>query len=674
VTRYPPFSKLLIANRGEIAIRVIQTARRLGIGTIAVYSTADAAAPHVSFADEAYLIGGGPASESYLNVDAILAAAGESGADAVHPGYGFLAENATFAHAVRDGGLVWVGPPAEVIALLGNKVASKEMAHTVGVPVVPGYSGEDQTVERLLAEAAAIGYPVMVKAAAGGGGRGMRAVFAAEELPMAVEGARREAKAAFSDDSLFLEKLLGNPRHIEIQVLCDAFGGGVYLGERDCSIQRRHQKVLEEAPSPVLTRDLRMQIGVDALRISRAAGYVNAGTVEFLFDSERYYFLEMNTRIQVEHPVTEMVTGIDLVEQQLLIAAGAHLNLSQGDVKMRGHAIEARLYAEDPEAGFLPSSGRVEVFEPAQSPGVRNDVGIEAGMDVGTLYDPMLAKVIAHGEDRPSALARLADALRGYRVTGLTTNLDFLRWLVEHPEVQAGRADIGFVDREWRGFLGDDPPPEVLAAAALWTMVKPGARDGSFSTFGKSDRPPAAQPWLLESGWRHVGIARTIAFRSTGEGEALVTVRRLGLTFWQLQCADVTMEVEVLEASPGRLALRQGDHVMRFSVAAASTSSEIEFGGLRYRVEPAGPPEPTGTGRRREKAAESMVTPMPGTIVKVSVQEGQRIAAHEPLVVLEAMKMEHVVEAPHEGIVARVLVSEGDLVAAGTPVVRLEVL
>jgi len=443
-----PFASLLIANRGEIAVRVVRTAKRLGIRTIAVYSDADASAAHVAAADEAVPIGPPPARESYLNIDAIIEAAGKSAAEAVHPGYGFLSENARFAEACAAAGIVFVGPPASAIRAMGLKDRAKEIMAKAGVAVVPGYLGEDQSAEKLAKEAARIGYPVMLKAAAGGGGKGMRLVHAPGELRSALESARSEAERSFGDSEVYIEKAILNPRHIEMQILADEHGNTVYLGERECSLQRRHQKVVEEAPSPIVDAEMRRQMGEIAVRVAQAAGYTNAGTVEFLVDQQKnFYFLEMNTRLQVEHPVTELVTGLDLVHLQIRIANGERLPFTQDDIKIRGHAIECRIYAEDPDNNYFPSPGKITLLLLPSGPGIRRDSGMYEGWTVPMDYDPLLAKLIGYGTDRDQAIGRLTRALNEYFVGGIKTNISLFRRILSNPEFRAAKMDTGFLDR-----------------------------------------------------------------------------------------------------------------------------------------------------------------------------------------------------------------------------------
>lgn len=658
-----PFRKVLIANRGEIAVRIIQTCRQLGILSVAVYSTADLAALHVQAADEAFCLGPPAASESYLNIDALMRVARESDSEAVHPGYGFLAENPRFAAAVAEAGLTWIGPPADVIALMGDKVAAKALADSVGVPIVPGYAGEDQTTERFQIEAERIGYPVLLKAAAGGGGRGMRSVAGPQEMAAALEGAQREAVAAFGSDRMFLEKLIVNPRHVEIQVLLDIHGNGVHLGERDCSLQRRHQKIVEESPSPILTPTLRAAMGRDALRLARAGGYANAGTVEFLFSGDRYYFLEMNTRIQVEHPVTEMVTGLDLVRLQLEIAGGEPLTMSQLDVRLEGHAIEARIYAENPAAGFLPATGRLSVFRPPEGPGIRNDVGVYEGDDVTPYYDPLLAKLIVHADNRDRAVARLRQALGRYGALGTTTNLDFLLRLMERPEVETGRADITFVENGWHLAAEESPPEEVIIAAALRQVHDDMRRP--------SERADRYNAWDRIDGWTNAPF-RTVLL-GAGEDEWTVRLTIRGEDSWDAQVVDHERRLTARTAGPGSLVLHEGPRVMHFWTAHTPGAIEIGYRGRAWRFTVSRSAREMRGQAAHRGGTETPTAPMPGTVVKVGVRPGQRVAAHEPLVVLEAMKMEHVVAAPRDGTISAVLVKEGDMVPAGSALVEYEV-
>jgi 3-methylcrotonyl-CoA carboxylase alpha subunit len=629
----------------------MRTCREMGIITVAVYSEPDADALHVRTADEALPLGGVSSLQSYLNTEKMVEAVRRSGADAVHPGYGFLAENAAFARAVETAGAVWIGPPPRTIELMGDKIRAKEAAVAAGVPVVPGYDGSDPN--HLAREAERIGYPVMLKAAAGGGGKGMRAVHHPEELPDALDGARREARASFGDDRVFLEKLLVRPRHVEIQVIADTQGAVLYLGERDCSVQRRHQKVVEEAPSPAVTPELRRRMGEAAAQLARNAGYVSAGTVEFLVHGSEFYFLEMNTRIQVEHPVTEMVTGLDLVRLQLQIAAGEQFELTQEQVTLSGHAIEVRLYAEEPNRGFLPSTGTLRRFVPPSGPGVRNDVGVTRGSVVTPFYDPMLAKLIVHGATRAEATTRLAHALHDYQVVGVGTNLAFLRWLVRTPALLSGEVDIEFLDRAWRP--EEALPLDALALGAAWLS-------------GRAQTQGAADPWRARSGWRHCGMDRHIRFlHGTDPVDVTLEYARDG---WQIRLGETTVSVTVLSLDDAGIAAtvdgRRTEAAVRIDGELLSITLDGGLYDLPLYLPGAGSP---GGGRA---AAGSLTAPMPGVVVKVHVAAGESVAAHQPLMVLEAMKMEHVIEAPQVGKIAEILFAQGDMVAGGATVVRME--
>jgi 3-methylcrotonyl-CoA carboxylase alpha subunit len=650
------FSKILVANRGEIAVRIMQTCRELGIATVAVYSDVDRAALHVRVADTAFAIGGAPARESYLNGPEVIKVAVQCGAEAIHPGYGFLAENADFAAAVVAAGLVWVGPPAPVIALLGDKVAAKGAAIRAGVPVVPGYAGEDISFERLRDEAERIGYPVMLKAAAGGGGKGMRVVQTSADLHAGIDAARREAASAFGDDRVFMERLLIRPRHVEIQILADSRGGIVYLGERDCSLQRRHQKVVEEAPSPAMSDALRAEMGEAAARIARVSGYVNAGTVEFLLAGESYYFLEVNTRIQVEHAVTEAIIGMDLVRLQLQIAADQPLEFTQGDIKLHGHAIEARIYAEDPDRNFLPSTGPMQTFVPPQGPGIRNDVGVEVGDSITMYYDPMIAKLIVQAETRSLALARLQQALDRYVGAGPTTNLRFLRWIARRPEFIAGEVDIGFIEREWHPAEKYPPPPQVLIAAALLDL---------------SATPRTSDPWRERSKWRMSGFPRHFQFESDGELHELV-LTSLGSGVWNVTVMGSDVQVSVIDVRPGMVVLRFGQSTSSFNVADRLNGYSIDYEGIAYDVSRPRPIDTDQTSSTQHAVDVNLSAPMPGTIVSITVTEGQSVDAGQALIVMEAMKMEHVVGAVTGGTVKAILVHQGELVAAGTVLVQMD--
>jgi acetyl-CoA/propionyl-CoA carboxylase biotin carboxyl carrier protein len=627
------FEAVLVANRGEIAVRIIRTLRRLGVRSVAVYAEADAGARHVRDADVAVRLPGG-----YLDADAIVEAAARAGAQAIHPGYGFLAENASFARRCAEAGLVFVGPPPEAIEAMGDKIRAKATVAAAGVPVLPGGAEPDDD----LAEAARrIGFPVLVKPSAGGGGKGMLTVRSAAELPAALESARRTALAAFGDGTLLIERFVTNPRHIEIQVLADAHGGVVHLGERECSLQRRHQKIVEEAPSPLLDEATRARMGAAAVEAARAVGYVGAGTVEFIAHradgAVDYHFLEMNTRLQVEHPVTEAITGVDLVEAQLRVAAGEPLPFAQDEVRLTGHAVEARVYAEDPARGFLPVGGRVLELREPDGPGVRVDSGLLPGTVVGTGFDPMLAKIIAYGPDRAEALRRLDAALAGTVVLGVPTNVAFLRSLLADPAVAAGELDTGLAERH---VPAPRPRDEALAAAALVLH----------------DRPAGPDPWDVPDGWRLGERAWTRYRLRDGDGPAEARVRGLA--------GDAEVAVGDGAAVPARLLRRDESGVVleldgvtrRFAVARDGDAIWIGAAGAAWRFEL--------TDERRERAAGrasggAVRSPMPGTVLAVKVAPGERVTRGQPLVIVEAMKMEHVVTAPVDGLVAELPAAAG---------------
>jgi len=645
----PPFGKLLVANRGEISVRLIRACRELGVRSVAVYSDADRGAMHVRLADEAYRIGPAPAPESYLNVEKLVEAAMRSGAEAVHPGYGFLSENARFARAVREAGIVWVGPPPEAMERVGDKVQAKELAVEADVPTIPGYAGEDDSEERLLEEAERIGFPVLVKASAGGGGRGMRPVHDPKDFVEAVRGAKREAEAAFGEGAVFLEKLVERPRHVEVQVLADRHGNVIHLYERECSIQRRHQKVVEEAPSPALPDALRERMGDAAARLTRAAGYENAGTVEFLLSGEEFFFLEMNARLQVEHPVTELVTGLDLVHLQLAAAAGELLPFSQEEVSLRGAAIEVRLYAEDPYTG-LPSGGALRAFDPPAGPGIRVDAGVETGDEVSLSYDPMLAKLIVSAPDRNMAVRRLRRALDAFQVLGPTTNLPLLGRIVREPAFAAGETTTAFLEEH--GLLEEPeaapPPREALLLAAAAEL---------------HTKAPAADPF--EAGpWRHFGAAR-LRYRGADGDEYEVRAGREGGSSWRIEVDGEASVVEVL-SSGGNLRAEIDGRYVEAAYATDGSRVLVSVGGEAYRLEKPGPPDVDAAGAEGDAGAASLVAPMPGTVVKVMVGEGDEVEEGQPLLVLEAMKMEQTVAAPYSGTVTSLPFAEGALVPGGS--------
>jgi len=657
------FQKILIANRGEIACRVTRTARRMGIRTVAVYSDADRDALHVAMADEAVAIGPAPARESYLVAERLIDAARATGAQAIHPGYGFLSENAEFAEACASMGLVFIGPPAAAIRAMGDKAAAKALMAKAGVPVVPGYHGEDQGETRLRDEAARIGYPVLIKPSAGGGGKGMRIVHQPAEFPAALAGAKREAMAAFGDDRVLIERFLTRPRHIEVQVFGDHAGNLVHLFERDCSIQRRHQKVIEEAPAGGLSDGQRHRMGEVATTAAHAVGYHGAGTVEFIAEADDFYFMEMNTRLQVEHPVTEAITGLDLVEWQLKVAAGEPLPLKQDQIRSSGHAIEARLYAEDPQRAFLPSTGRLTAMRPPVVPGVRVDTGVREGDAVTVHYDPLIAKLIAWGEDRGAAVRALTRGLAEFCVGGLPVNREFLYRLSIHPAYRAGEVDTGFIDRH-RAELLPPPAPASLAALAAASLIRvlAEARDAREAAARSGD---PHSPWHGSDGWRLNGATYRELRWNDGLGERTVRVH-YGRAGYSLEIGHVTAAAAAHWDAHGDLLLEMDGAIRRVALLQAGETSVILLDGIEHRLSYIDPLRPKteldATGGR-------LTAPMPGKIIEVSARAGQRVKRGEALLVLEAMKMEHTIIAPADGIIERVHFSAGDLVEEGTALI-----
>ncbi|ATW52588.1 acetyl/propionyl-CoA carboxylase subunit alpha [Streptomyces peucetius subsp. caesius ATCC 27952] len=631
------FDTVLVANRGEIAVRVIRTLRSLGVRSVAVFSDADADARHVREADTAVRIGPAAAAESYLSIDRLLDAATRTGAQAVHPGYGFLAENAGFAQACTEAGLVFIGPPASAISLMGDKIRAKETVKAAGVPVVPGSSGSGLSDGELAAAAREIGMPVLLKPSAGGGGKGMRLTRVESALMDEIAAARREARASFGDDTLLVERWIDRPRHIEIQVLADGHGNAVHLGERECSLQRRHQKIIEEAPSVLLDEATRAAMGEAAVQAARSCGYRGAGTVEFIVpgtDPSQYFFMEMNTRLQVEHPVTELVTGLDLVEWQLRVAAGERLAFTQDDITLTGHAVEARICAEDPARGFLPSGGTVLRLREPQGDGVRTDSGLTEGSEVGSLYDPMLSKVIAYGPDRPTALRKLRAALAETVTLGVPTNAGFLRRLLAHPAVVSGEMDTGLVEREADALVPDGVPDEVYEAAAA-------VRAAELA-------PPVTEGWTdpfsVPSGWRMGGEPAPLAFplRVPGTDPVTHTVRRQATP--RVEAHTVSVEMHGVTHTFHRA----GDWLGR--------------DGDSWHVADHDPVEASLSGAARS-GVDTLAAPMPGTVTVVKVAVGDVVAAGQSLLVVEAMKMEHVISAPHAGTVTELDVAAGSTVA-----------
>jgi 3-methylcrotonyl-CoA carboxylase alpha subunit len=653
--------RLLIANRGEIAVRVARTARRMGVHVIAVYSDADAHAMHVDVADEAVRIGAAAPSESYLNVDAVLAAARATRADAIHPGYGFLSENAAFAAACADAGIRLVGPSAAAMRAMGDKASAKAVMEKAGVPLLPGYHGDDQDPGLLADKARDIGFPVLIKASAGGGGRGMRIVESEAAFAGALESARREAAGAFGDDRVLIEKYLATPRHIEVQVFGDDHGNAIHLFERDCSLQRRYQKVVEEAPAPGMSEARRAEIGAAAVAAAKAIDYSGAGTVEFIVDATAegangpFYFMEMNTRLQVEHPVTEGITGLDLVEWQLRVADGEPLPLSQEQVALTGHAIEARLYAEDPARDFLPAPGHVVAFEAPDMPGVRIDTGVRTGDDIAVAYDPMIAKVIAHGADRADAIARLDRALASLVCAGPTTNQSFLRKAVTHPAFAGGEIDTGFIARHADALLHEreDDASGALVAVARHTLS---ARAQSAKAHAVA-AGEAHTPWAATDNWRtNIRAREALRFVASGGDEVAVGVVRdgRGTRFVLPDGAQAD-----IEAGAGLKVYAKG-----VSLFAVSQGTQLRFD--RH--------DPVADASGRSAGGGHLNAPMPGKVVRVAVSAGERVSAGQLLVVLEAMKMEHSITAHADGVVAEVFHPEGSQVAEGAELLRIEAL
>ncbi len=665
---------LLIANRGEIACRVIETARAMGVRTIAVYSEADVHALHVELADEAYLIGPAPAAESYLRQEEVLEAARKSGADAIHPGYGFLSENAGFADACAKAGITFVGPPADAIRAMGLKDRAKALMLDAGVPVVPGYHGDEQGDQFLAGEADQIGYPVLIKAVAGGGGKGMRRVDDAGEFEKALASARREASASFGDARVLVEKFVSSPRHIEIQVFADEHGNVVHLHERDCSVQRRHQKVVEEAPAPGMPEDMRAAMGKAACEAARAIGYRGAGTVEFIADAsdglraDRFYFMEMNTRLQVEHPVTEMITGLDLVEWQLRVAGGEKLPLKQDDIPLNGCGMEVRLYAEDPAKQFFPSTGTLSHFRlPDDSDDIRIDAGVRAGDEVSIYYDPMIAKIITWGETRDVARNRLDMALRETRVAGVVTNASFLRAVIDHPVFASGGMDTGFIDAHLADLLpvAGDVPADIAVFAALGLMQQRLA-------MCQADAADPDSPWNMTNGWRLFGAASEPVQLLWGDDLLAVTI-----TFNEVGLSAVITHDEETVCGDAPVAY-DPDGVVTASFDGARRSADVHIVDDTVFVMRDGAtwsfvvPDPLAVDAADIDASGGAVAAMTGKITQVWVKAGDTVQRGAPLVALEAMKMEHTLSAPADVTIADVLAAPGDQVEGGAMLVVFE--
>ncbi|RUO43944.1 3-methylcrotonyl-CoA carboxylase [Aliidiomarina taiwanensis] len=644
-------NKVLIANRGEIACRVIHSARKMGIQTVAVYSDADHNAQHVLLADEAVHIGPAPSNESYLCIDKIIAAAQRTGAQAVHPGYGFLAENEAFAEALAQAGLIFVGPPTTAIQAMGSKSAAKTIMADAKVPLVPGYHGEDQSDALLRSESDNMGYPVLLKAAYGGGGKGMRIVHSSSEFDEALASARREAKAAFDNDKMLVEKYITQPRHVEIQVFCDQHGNAIYLAERDCSVQRRHQKVIEEAPAPGLTEETRRAMGEAAVRAAQAIQYEGAGTVEFLLDSDgRFYFMEMNTRLQVEHPITEMITGVDLVEWQLRVAAGEKLPMEQADLQLNGHAFEARIYAENADDNFMPSTGVLEHlrFAPT-SQHVRIDSGVVQGDEVSAYYDPMIAKLIVWDKDRASALRRLQLALRETHIAGVTTNTDYLHRIASHKEFVKGNVSTHFIDDYQTDLeLRSNPEAETDALAVIAVRA------------ALLKNKPADSPWTRLQGWQMNGPSQQQVQLHVGQDFQNLTVEQTTEGYYLPSLGRTVVLIDDTQVSVNGL---------RFSAHFAQTSKGYTLFTAAGRFDAA--PYDALAELAHEEEAGTMTAPMNGTIVAVYVAPGDTVEEDQALVIMEAMKMEYTIRAPFHGVVEQVFFQAGELVSDGAELVSL---
>jgi propionyl-CoA carboxylase alpha chain len=669
------FKKILIANRGEIACRVIKTARRMGIKTVAVYSEADAAALHVDMADEAVFIGPPPSAQSYLVIERIVEACKKTGAEAVHPGYGFLSEREAFADALAANGIAFIGPNKHAIAAMGDKIESKKLAAKAKVSTVPGYIGEIKDLKEAQRIAAEIGYPVMVKASAGGGGKGLRIVFAEAELAQAIQSSQNEAKASFGDDRLFIEKYVTEPRHIEIQVLGDKHGNVIHLGERECSIQRRHQKVIEEAPSPFLDEKTRAAMGAQAVALAKAVNYESAGTVEFIVDKDRnFYFLEMNTRLQVEHPVTELVTGFDLVEQMIRVAAGEKLSIRQEDVKLKGWALESRIYAEDPYRNFLPSTGRLVRYRPpaettANGKTIRNDTGVFEGGEISIYYDPMIAKLCTHAATREQATDLMADALDQFYIDGIRHNIAFLQAVMMHPRFRSGRLSTNFIAEEFKGgFEGADLTPELkdrMAAVAVFMHLREEERRRRISgqLNGAASTP---KDWTVG-----VNNQDSVPVRTMTEGRDVVAVR--------LGEGKFSRMVEV-ESS-----WKPGEPVFVGEVAGQPLAMQVTRKSDQYRLMHRGATATISVRRPRIAAlaghmiekppadtSKQLLCPMPGLVISIQVQVGQDVKAGEVLAVVEAMKMENVLRAERDGVVKRIAAKPGDSLPVDAVILEFE--
>lgn len=667
------FDKILIANRGEIAVRIIRSCKRLGIGAVAVYSDADSRSLHVQTADESVHIGGPRAQDSYLDAEKMIAAALSTGCRAVHPGYGFLSENARFARSVAAAGLVFIGPPAKAIDTMGDKLASKELAAKAGVPVIPGHADALEGEDEAQAAADGIGYPVLLKPAAGGGGKGMRIVRVPAEMKAALAASRQETRKAFGDSRIFMERYIEQPRHVEIQILADSFGNVLHLGERECSIQRRYQKIIEESPSPAVSEALRQRMGRAACDLARNAGYVNAGTVEFVLDAQgEFYFLEMNTRLQVEHPVTELVTGLDLVELQMRVAAGERLPFDQDGVVFNGWAMEARICAEDPERGFIPSTGMITRYAEPRGNAIRVDSGVHTGSNIGVYYDSMLAKVICHGRDREEARLRLVEALNGYHIEGVVTNIDFANSILCHPEFAEGNLTTGFIDRHFESSQPKTPPDRrafelaALAAALIYHVRMVAVQE-------------SLRPMVSRIGGKKT-VVREHRYTVRSGNEVLDVVLE-GVTagrLWNIHVGPNTYAVETpeFEFYRRRLNLNIDGRVHRFRLRLEQSFIFVAFSGITRVFEIYTPREwdlMKYMPARAERPPDNvLVCPMPGLVVAVPVKQGERVFRGQTMVVLESMKMESDVASPVDGVVAEVRGAVGQAVEAGDVLIRFQ--
>jgi 3-methylcrotonyl-CoA carboxylase alpha subunit len=662
------FDKILIANRGEIACRVARTCRRLGVRTVAVYSEADRHGWHVALADEAHLLGAAPARESYLRGERILEIARATGAQAIHPGYGFLSESADFAARCESAGITFIGPPSGAIRAMGSKSAAKTIMETAGVPLVPGYHGEDQDDEILRRAAEAVGYPVLIKASLGGGGKGMRVVERAQDFLPALAAARREALSAFGDDRVLVEKCLVRPRHIEVQIFADRHGNALHLFERDCSVQRRHQKVLEEAPAPGMTAERRREMGQAAVAAAQAIGYANAGTVEFIAEQGgAFYFMEMNTRLQVEHPVTEMISGQDLVEWQLRVAAGEALPLTQDDLVINGHAIEARVYAEDPGRDFLPSVGRVTHLRfPQASTHVRVDAGVRQGDEISMYYDPMIAKLIVWDRDRSSALRRLRSALLEFQVVGVSTNLQLLSSIAAHPAFAGGELDTGLIDRHRSDLTPETrrASDEILAVAVLSELMR---IDAGAARLAAASQDPHS-PWHSRNGWRlNEDNHHALLFRDGDHEVPVIAHYRRGHYLLELPAGALAVTGE-LDAQ-GDMVVNLGGVRKRASVVRRGDEITVLLGPACHRLVLF---DPLLQAMEQEGPGGNLNAPMPGTITDILVKEGDTVERGAPLLILEAMKMEHTITAPGAGTIKAIRFVKGEQVREGMELIAFE--